>query len=168
MESGQLPAAPADRSARLGAVIAGAGGVLLFVSLFIPWYTVFGSGLAEGPLGGLIEGAGDVVGVDVRDAVSHTGWESFEITDIICAFAAFVAVARAGVAFFGDSDNPSIPGSVLTLALGAAALVLVVYRVINPPSVGQEREIGVWIAAFAAGSIVYGSYVAMQSDKQRL
>lgn len=163
MESGSTPAAPDDRSARLGAAIAGGSGVLLFVSLFIPWYTIFGSDLAGTPVGDVIEDVGGAVGVDIRDAVTRTGWESFEITDLVCAAAAAIAVIRAAVAIPGNSHNPTIPGSVLTLAFGAAALALILYRVINPPGVGQERELGLWIAVFAAGGIVYGSFIAMRA-----
>jgi hypothetical protein len=137
----------------------------LLISLFLPWYTVFGAGLAEGPLGDVIEDVGGAVGVDVRDAVTRTGWESFEIADIVCAAAALIALVRAAIAVFGDDDNPAIPGSVLTLALGAAALVLILYRVVNPPGVGQERELGLWIGVLAAGGIVYGSYIAMQAGR---
>jgi drug/metabolite transporter (DMT)-like permease len=95
--------------------------------------------------------------------VTVTGWESFEITDVVCAAAALIAAVRGAVAVFGDDDDPAIPGSVLTLAFGAAALALVLYRIVNPPGIGEEREIGVWVGAFAAGGIVYGSYIAMRS-----
>jgi hypothetical protein len=173
MESGSAPAAPADRSARLGAAIAAGSGILLFVSLFIPWYTVFGSDIVEsvgeGPLGDIADRAGEAIGLDVRDEIKDrvtvTGWESFEITDVVCAAAAAIAAIRGAVAVFGEDDDPSIPGSVLTLAFGAAALALVLYRIVNPPGIGEEREIGVWVGAFAAGGIVYGSYIAMRSGK---
>jgi hypothetical protein len=169
MEAGQPQTAPASNweSARLGAAIAGAGGVLLFVSLFIPWYSVLGGVVDTPVIGDIIEQGGEVLGVE-RDTFTRTGWESFEITDIMCAVAALVAVTRAAMAIFGSSENPQVPGAVLTLALGAVALTMVAYRVINPPSFFQERQIGVWVALFAAGAIVYGSYVAMQSGKGRL
>ena len=126
---------------------------------------MFGAGLAEGPLGDVVEDLGDAIGTDIRDAVTRTGWESFEITDIVCALAAAVALVRGAVALLGESDNPAVPGSRLTLVLGAIALALVLYRVVNPPGIGQEREVGVWLGAVAAGGIVYGSYIAMQADR---
>ena len=113
----------------------------------------------------MIEDLGGAVGVDVRDAVTRTGWESFEITDIVCALAAAVALVRGGVAVLGETDNPTVPGSRLTLVLGAIALALVLYRVVNPPGIGQDREVGVWLGAVAAGAIVYGSYIAMRADR---
>jgi hypothetical protein len=148
---------PQDRSALLGAAIAGASGLLLFVSLFLIWYEFPGAGL-----GGQV---GDVLGLDVGEALTRTGWESFEVIDMFCVAAALVAVVRGAVAVLGKDDNPSIPGSILTLALGAVALALVLYRMANPPGIGLNRELGLWIGVFAAGGIVYGSFVAMQAGR---
>lgn len=161
------PAAPEgkDRSALIGAAIAGAGGVLLFVALFLDWYSVPGSDLLDSGLGDVIKDIGGAVGLDTQDAVRLTGWEAFEITDIVCAAAAAIALTRAAVALVGDPDNPTIPGSILTLALGGIALALILYRVVNPPYVGMDRELGVWVGLISAGTIVYGSFVAMRSDR---
>ena len=71
----------------------------------------------------------------------------------------------ATTAVLGDDDNPSIPGSVLTLALGAVALAFILYRVVNPPGIGLNRELGLWVGAFSAGGIVYGSFLAMQASR---
>jgi hypothetical protein len=161
------PAAPVgqNRSALIGAAIAGTGGVLLLISLFLEWYSVPGSDLLDSGLGDVIKDIGGAVGFDTEDAVKLTGWEAFEITDIVCAAAAAIAVTRAAVALLGEPDNPTIPGSILTLALGAIALALILYRVVNPPYVGMNRELGVWVGLLSAGTIVYGSFVAMQSGR---
>jgi hypothetical protein len=134
------------RSALIGAAIAGASGVLLFISLFLDWYSVPGSDLLDSGLGDVIKDIGGAVGFDTQDAVELTGWEAFEFTDIICAAAGGVALTRAAVALIGEPDNPPI-------------------RVVNPPYVGMNKELGVWIGLFSAGGIVYGSFVAMRSDR---
>lgn len=133
------------------------------------WYTTFGGGILEGEVGDVIDDLGGAVGVDVdvSDAVHNTGWESLEIADIFCVLAAAVAMIRAAVAVLGESDDPAVPGSVLTGTLGAVALAMVAYRIVNPPGVGAEREIGVWAAAFAAGAIVYGSFLSIQARRDR-
>jgi hypothetical protein len=165
----QAPApAPPDRSARLGAAIAGVSGVLLVISLFLHWYAVPAAEFAEG-VGGVFQDIGDAVGIDVGDRIQEniylTGWEAFEVTDVICCAAAAVAVIRAFVAILGESDNPSIPGSLLTAVLGGVALALILYRTINPPYVALDRELGLWVGLFAAGGIVYGSYTALRADR---
>lgn len=158
-----------DHSAKLGAAIAGASGILLFISLFLNWYAVPAADVAQG-VGGALQDLGDKIGIDVGigdkigDTLYLSGWEAFEITDVVCTAAAAIAVIRAAVAIFGPDDNPSIPGSLLTLVFGAAALALVLYRIVNPPYVGLDRELGVWLGLFAAGGIAYGSYVAMKSE----
>ena len=53
----------------------------------------------------------------------------------------------------------------MTLALGAVALALILYRVVNPPGIGLDRELGLWVGLFSAGGVVYGSFVAMQADR---
>jgi hypothetical protein len=148
---------PADRSALIGAALAGASGALLFISLFMTWYEFPGAGI-----GGQV---GDVLGLDVGEALSRSGWEAFEVLDVVCVVAALVAVVRAAVAVLGEDSNPSIPGSILTLALGAVALAFILYRVVNPPGIGLERELGLWVGTFAAGGIVYGSFLAMQAGR---
>jgi hypothetical protein len=170
MESGTTPAAPPDRSARLGAAIAGGSGVLLFISLFLHWYALPAAEFAEG-VGGVFDDLGDTIGIDfgagerIQETVYMSGWKAFEITDVVCSAAAAVAVVRAFVAVLGESDNPSIPGSMLTAVLGGAALALVLYRTFNPPYVGLDRELGLWIGLFAAGGIVYGSYIALRANR---
>ena len=111
----------------------------------------------------IAEDIGGAVGVDVRDTISRTGWESFEFTDVACAIAAAVAMVRLAVAVFGSDDDPPVPGSLLVTVLGAIAVALVAYRFANPPFVGLDREIGVWLGLLGAGLITYGGAVAMRS-----
>ena len=146
-----------DRSALIGAAVAGASGILLVISLFMTWYQFPGAGI-----GGEV---GDVLGLDVEEALTRSGWEAFEALDVLCVVAGLVAVVRAGVALLGEANNPSIPGSILTLALGAVTLAFILYRVVNPPGIGLDRELGLWVGTFAAGGIVYGSFVAMQAGR---
>src|SRR3712207_1597677 len=95
-----------------GALVAGAGGVLLLVALFLDWYG------------------------DERKAVS--AWTVFEIIDLLLAGVALLAIStclsRAGV----DRRLPDVS----LVLLGVVALVLVVSQLINhPPAVnGAELD----------------------------
>jgi hypothetical protein len=157
-----------NRSALLGAAISGAGGVLLLASLFLNWYVAPAEDLIQRG-GDLLDDIGGALGIEVSEQVSDsihlTGWEAFEITDIVCVAAAAIAIVRAAVAIAGQSNDPDVPGAVLVGAFGAAALALIFYRTVNPPYVALDRELGLWLGLFAAGTIVYGAYVAMQARR---
>lgn len=165
MEARSPQRAPAEQSARLGAAIAGAGGVLLLLSLFLPWYTFPGADLSNTPIGDIAQDVGGAVGFDVRDALTRSGWESFEFTDLVCALAAVVAITRAGITLLGDDPDPPIPGSLLTVGLGAAAAIMIAYRIANPPGIGNERELGVWLGFLGALTLAYGSGIAVRSGR---
>lgn len=147
--------------ARLGAVVAAAGGVVLIVSLFLTWYEVPGAGVLDS-ITDVIDGA---TGSNLGDSLSKTGWQSFEFTDLICAFAGGMAIARCFVALAGDDDNPAIPGPMLLTVLGGLAAAAVAYRIANPPGVGFERQLGVWLGLLGAGAVAYGSAIALRASR---
>lgn len=161
MESRSSQRAPAEASARAGAAIAAVGGAVLIVALFLVWYEVPAAGIAES----ITDVIDDITGSNTGDAVQQTGWESFELTDLLCALAGGMALARGLVAFLGDDENPPIPGAMLVAALGGAALVAVAYRIANPPGVGMEREIGVYIGLLGAAAVTYGSAIALRAAR---
>lgn len=161
MESRSSQRAPAEGSARLGAVIAAAGGFILVVSLFLTWYEITGAGIAET----ITDVIDDVTGSRLSGELSRTGWESFEFTDLICAFAGGMAMARGLVALAGDDDNPQIPGPMLLTVVGGLAVAAILYRIANPPGVGWDRQIGVWIGLLGAASVAYGSAIALRASR---
>jgi hypothetical protein len=143
---------------RKGALIAGAGGALLFASLFLVWYDF------APPGAGLGESVGDVIGLDLRDRFDLTGWEAFDITDLVCAAAGAIATVRGGIVLLGGDDDPEVPGSVFTAGFGVAAAAMIAYRIANPPGVGYEREIGVWLGMAGALAIAYGSVITVRAS----
>ena len=130
---------------------------MLFASLFIDWYEFVGSGFREG-----VE---DVTGFDFGDSFNLTGWKAFEFTDLVCAVAAALAFVRAAIVLFGNDDDPEVPGSVFTAGFGIAASAMIAYRMANPPGVGYDLKVGVFIGLLAALAIAYGSFVAMRAGR---
>jgi hypothetical protein len=53
-------------------------------------------------------------------------------------------------------------GSSVATGLGAAALVCVLYRLIDPPADGVDLEIGAWLGLVAAAGITLGGFLGMQ------
>ena len=111
-------------------------GLLLAVSAFTGWYT----------------------GEGVGTTVSVTGWHTGAIGKIVLALgllATLVAVLRE----VGVSLPPAIPESLLAIAIGSAATVLVLVRLISIPDTFffASRGIGIWISLLCGlGIIVAG------------
>jgi hypothetical protein len=128
-----------------GDMIAGVGGIVLLISLFLPWYGV----------------SIDVANVSVSESAS--GWESLDFIDILLFL---ISIAASGVvAARAVGQLPAeVPGAVVLLGLGGLAVLLVLYRIIDipaddvPDQVDLSRKIGVFIALIGAGAIAYGGW----------
>jgi hypothetical protein len=139
--------APMDTS-RLttGDMIAGVGGIVLLISLFLPWYGV----------------SVDVAGFSASE--SGSGWEVLGFIDILLFLISVAAIAivaaRAAGALPAD-----LPAAVILLALGALAVLLVLYRIIDIPTDGDvpdqvdlSRKVGIFIALIGAAAVMYGGW----------
>jgi hypothetical protein len=113
-----------------GQQIAGAGGVLLLICLFLPWF-------------------GDV-----------NGWEGQSSTDIFMLITAGVAIAWAVTGSDGGTNLPGVTKSGATALLGSVALILVLWLVIFDFPDGADRGIGILLAVPATAAIFYGGYRA--------
>jgi len=112
-------------------------GLVLTLSSFMDWY------------------AGSGVGVKL----AVIGWHSGVLGKLVF-FVGLAVLVLVALREFGFELPPSIPESLLVLALGALATVFVLIRIISiPDSVlpADGRGIGIWISLLAAlGVIVAG------------
>lgn len=148
-----------------GAMIAGISGLLLFIFMFFGWY---GAPEAIDEAVEQAQQAAEALGVDapaVEEAdTTANAWESFDFTDLILFLAVIVSVGLAAMTLFGSSASLPVAGSALTCGIGALALLLVLYRTIDPPAEGLEREIGLWLGLLATAGITVGGYLGMQEE----
>jgi hypothetical protein len=110
--------------------------LILALSTFMDWY------------------AGSGVGVQLAVIGWHTGVLGKLVFFIGLAVLAIVALRSSGLQL-----PPSVPESLVILALGALATVFVLVRVISiPDSVlpADGRGIGIWISLLAAFGVVAG------------
>jgi hypothetical protein len=129
-----------------GDMIAGLGGVALLISLFLPWYGV----------------SVDIAGVSLSE--SGNGWEVLGFIDMLLFLISIGAIAIVAARAAGVlPDDVSAP--VLLLGLGALAVLLVLYRIIDIPTDGDvpaqvdlSRKLGIFIALLAAGAVAYGGW----------
>jgi hypothetical protein len=118
------------RQPRLGQLIAGAGGVLLIISLFLPWVDAGG--------------------------VSRSGWELWTMSDLVFLIAALLGIATAisGGRFGLFRPDLSLNGA--TDLLGVVATLLILWLILFDFPAGASREIGVFLALVAAITIACG------------
>jgi hypothetical protein len=104
----------------------------------------------------------DVAGFSASE--SGSGWEVLGFIDIllflISVAAIAVVVAKAVGALPGE-----LPAPVVLLGLGALAVLLVIYRIIDIPTEGDvpdqvdlSRKVGIFIALLGSAAIAYGGW----------
>lgn len=116
---------------RAGQLIAGAGGVLLIVSLFLPW--------AE------------------KGGVSRSGWELWTMADVFFLIAGLCAIAAAITGGRFGLFRPDLTLIGATDLLGLVAIVLMGWLLIFDFPTGADRQIGAFLALIAAITIAGGA-----------
>jgi hypothetical protein len=128
--------------ARFGALVGAFSGLGLLVVSFLPWYAAGGQ--------------------------NATAWQAFSVIDLVLAAAAAAALSVAIMSLGRVSVSYPVAGSAMTAGFGGLALLLIAYRLINPPGGGDlDREIGAWLGLIAAAGITLGGYLGMQEPAMR-
>ena len=115
----------------VGRVLAAGGGVLLIVSLFLPWSEVSGA--------------------------TRTGWETVSVWDVfvlitgVCGIVAAVTGGRFG--FF----RPDISFNAMTDVFGVVLTILVAWLILFDFPSGAGREVGVYLALAGAAVVATGT-----------
>lgn len=126
----------------LGKRIAGASAVLLFIDMFLHWY----SGADA-----TIEGLGRSI-----TRTTHKGgsaWDVFGFIDILLFLVIVATLVLIALAAMQRRTSLPVAPSVIIAVLGAVAALFVLYRIINPPSV--DRTIGAG-SVTATANVTYG------------
>jgi cation transport ATPase len=138
----------------LGQQIAAIGAVLLFIFLFIGWYTV----------GGALGAFADQLGVNV----SLKGWDAHTLLRWLMLL---TIVAAIGLAFLSATKR-SIPGlpvtaSTILTALAALTTLLLAFRMfINQPRPDKliDLKFGVWLGLLSLVAITLGGWLSMRAE----
>ena len=149
-----------------GEKVAAVSGLVLFVVMFLPWFAE--KARVEAP------------GIPTYDAtqVTHNAWQSLGLIDVLLLLVLLLAlgVALAHAAGVGP-DDPVVPPALFVTAAGLFAVLLILYRLIDPPgptlelSIGQAsvgRQIGILLGLVAATGISYGGYLTLtEGDRSK-
>jgi hypothetical protein len=113
--------------------LAAAGGVVMLVALFLPWYSVGGH--------------------------DQTAWEAMAVDDVILAITALLAITVAVIVGIPSMASVSVASTSLAIMPAAVCLVVTVYRLVSPaPPVDVSLEIGAWLGLAAAIAIAVGAW----------
>jgi hypothetical protein len=125
---------------RLGELVGAVSGLGLLVVSFLPWYSAGGE--------------------------KATAWQSFGVIDLVMAAAAIAALSVAIVVVTRLSVSYPVAGSAVSALFGGLALILIAYRLINPPGGADVgREIGPWLGLVAAAGLTLGGYLGLQEPR---
>lgn len=124
------------RRLRVGEWLVGVSGLVLLVSLFVPWYD------------------------------GRTGWESLGLLDVLLAVVGLAALAvPVATAAYRVPALPLALQS-LTALIAVVTLVCVFARVLNLPDWASDREWGLWLALLATAGVVIGGLLAMRDERR--
>lgn len=121
---GRYPAAMDLRRVRVWEWLTGLTGLVLLVSLFLPWYGLGGN--------------------------SADAWNALTVIDVILALVALAAVGVPIVAATQRTPAMLHAYTQLLAPLALVAAILAVLRLVDLPGSVDSREAGVWIGAVTA------------------
>jgi hypothetical protein len=124
------------RRLRAGEWILALSGVVLLVSLFLPWYRP-----------------------------SLTAWEALAVNDVILAVVGLAALAALVATATQRVPAVPIALEAMVAALGVVALLLVVVRAIWLPDAADQRDYGLWIGLAGAVGIVVGGWIGIRDER---
>jgi uncharacterized membrane protein YhaH (DUF805 family) len=135
-----------------GEKIAGVAAILLFVFMFLDWFTA------------------DVEGGFI--SVGGNAWEAFDLIDLFLMLTILVTVAVVVIRLSDAAFDPQISMNAVVAVLGGISVLLIIYRIIDPPGGGDvagvsidiSPAVGAFLGLIAAAGIGYGGYRAMQEE----
>jgi len=122
------------RRLRAGEWLAGAGGIALIVSLLLPWFD------------------------------DESGYAALTVIDVLLTLLALLALSLPILQATRDSPALPVAAGVLTATFGIVGVLLVLFRVIDDPWAGAERDVGIWIALAATVAIEASGWMSMDNE----
>jgi hypothetical protein len=138
---------------RTGELVAGAGGILLLVALWLPWYAV------DLPLP-----VPAAVARHARSLPELTAWDAFAIVDVLLAAFALLALALALVTAVARGPAKPVALAVVTAGAAPIATLLVLVRLAFHPSAHELLRYGAWVGLVAVLLAGGGAWLALKDE----
>jgi len=98
-----------------------------------------------------------------------SAWDALDVIPIILLIAIVAAIGVAVVRLTESAFEPQISMNAVVAILGIISVLLILYRIINPPDadfsgISVDPAVGIFLGLIAAAGIAYGGYRAMQEE----
>ena len=141
-----------------GEKVSAVSAILLFIFMFFDWFGVEVSG--AGAFAGSVPGAGG------------NAWDTLDFIPIILVIAIVAAIGVAVLRVIEADFEPPVSLNAVVAALGILSVLLILFRIIDPPSFGSfggisvdaTLKVGIFLGLIAAVGIAFGGYRAMQEE----
>jgi hypothetical protein len=141
-----------------GEKIAAGSAILLFVFMFFDWFGVEVSGVPG--FSGTVPGSGG------------SAWDKLDFIPIVLLVAVLAALVMVGLRLADSVGEPVVPLSAAVTVLGVISVLLILYRIIDPPgggsyggvSVDTNLQVGIFLGLLSAAGIAYGGYSTMREE----
>jgi hypothetical protein len=109
-------------------------------------------------------------------SVGHSAWDALDYIPIILLVTIVAAVATAALRLMTSADKLPVPANPVVAFLGTVSTLLILFRIVNPPSFGSFRtsfgtvsiegtaQFRILLAVFAASGIALGGCLAMWEE----
>jgi len=143
----------------VGEKIASASAIALFIFMFFDWFSAEVSASNGSFTASASEGG--------------NAWDALDNIPIFLVIAIIVVLAVAALRLTDADFEPPFPASAAIAVVGIVSVLLILYRIIDPPgdsgefagvSVDISPAFGIFISLIAAAGITYGGYRAMQEE----
>jgi len=147
------------RRLRAGEWITAASGVVLALSLFLPWYTV--------------EALEPVAGRRIAGTLHVTAWEAFSLIDVLLLVLALLAIGLLVLTAVQPTAAVGIAAdALLTIVAGVVAIVTLIRVLDIPGSLDGPERVAMtgrapfaWIGLAAVFGVLAGALISMRDER---
>jgi hypothetical protein len=127
---------------RPGDALAAAGGALLLIALFLPWY-------------------------DAPGGARVTGWRAFAVLDVLLALLAVLGIAIAVAVMVRRTPALPIALAGVGCVAGPLGVLLVLIRLLDAPGQLSGVAVGAWLGLLGAVGVAAGAWRSVADERNR-
>jgi hypothetical protein len=143
-----------------GERVASVSAILLFASMFFHWFGVKAVNTSN-----LLFAIQSV-------EPGKSAWEALDYTPIFLLITVLATLAVATLRLANLVRMPSVPVNAVVAILGTASVLLILFRIVDPPVFLVERaitwegaaQLPIFLALLAAAGVAFGGFLAMREE----